>query len=138
MAAEEASLPAMDFGLSADFFNYIDATGALRVTVRQPEQAVFVIEVAGELDMLTQPPLEARLATVLNSRPERLIIDLSRITFLGSTGLTVLLDAREAAARQGTVLQLSGADHRAVARPLRITGLAELFETAPPAGGPDA
>jgi anti-sigma B factor antagonist len=138
MAAEEASLPAMNSGLSADIFNYIDATGALRVTVRQPEQAVFVIEVAGELDMLTQPPLEARLATLLNFRPDRLIIDLSQITFLGSTGLTVLLDAREAAARQDTVLQLSGADHRAVSRPLGITGLAQLFETAPLAGGPDA
>jgi anti-sigma B factor antagonist len=60
-----------------------------------------------------------------------LIIDLSQVAFLGSTGLAVLIGARHTAAQQGTALQLSGISHRAVARPLQITGLDRLFETSP-------
>ncbi|MGH3821404.1 MAG: STAS domain-containing protein [Pseudonocardiaceae bacterium] len=132
MAAENSSLPEMSSGPSVEFLNYIDTTEALSVTVRQPEQEVLVIHVAGELDMLTGPPLKEHLNRLLDTRPERLIVDLSEVVFLGSFGLAVLLGARHAAAKQDTTFQLSGTSHRAVARPLQITGLDQLFEMRPP------
>ena len=133
MAAEDVSLPAM--GPSAEFLSYRGTTTPLSMTVRQSEHAVVVIQVAGELDMSTGPALNEQLRNLLSVRPDRLVIDLSEVTFLGSSGLAVLVGARDTAAAQGTRLQLSGISHRGVARPLQITGLDRLFETSPPANG---
>ena len=133
MAAEEQPTPAVDSGANAEFLNYADATTTLSVTVRQAEQAVLVIHVIGELDMLTGPLLKAHRDKLLDARPERLVVDLDQVAFMGSTGLAVLIGARQAALDQGSTFQLSGISHRAVARPLRITGLDRLFETAPSA-----
>jgi anti-sigma B factor antagonist len=135
MEAEDLSASAKDSTASAELLNYADATTALSVIVRQSEQAVFVIYVTGELDMLTGPLLEDHLTKLLAARPQRLVINLSEVAFLGSTGLAVLIGARHTAAQQGTMLQLSGISHRAVARPLQITGLDRLFETVLPAPG---
>lgn len=132
MAAEDPSLPAMNSESNAEFLDYVDTTEALSVTVRRLEQAHLIAHVAGEVDMLTGPPLKEHLSMLLDTQPDRLIVDLSEVTFLGSTGLAVLIGARQTAAEQGTKLQLSGIDHRAVARPLQITGLDRLFETRPP------
>lgn len=132
MAAKDPSLPAMSPKSNAEFLNYVDLTEALSVTVRQSEQEVVVIHIAGELDMLTGPPLKEHLRNVLDARPKRLIVDLSQVAFLGSTGLAVLITARHTATEQGITFQLSGISHRAVARPLQITGLDRVFETVSP------
>lgn len=131
MAAEDPRLPAVDSGPRVEFLNFVDDTAPLSVTVLQPEPGVLAIHIIGELDMLTGPPLKEHLNKVLGTRPERVIVDLSKVAFLGSTGLAVLIGARYLATEQGTTFQLSGISHRAVARPLKITGLDQVFETLP-------
>jgi len=49
------------------------------------------------------------------------------VTFLGSMGLSVLLQARMVAEQQDTVLVLRGARHRRVALPLKIMGVWSMF-----------
>jgi anti-sigma B factor antagonist len=132
MPSEEVPQP--DHAMSsAEPLNYIDDSELLSVTVHQPDRAVWIIHVAGELDMLTSPSLQDHLSRLFATRPDRLIIDLSQVSFLGSAGLQVLLDARRAADQQATTLQRSGTNQHAVARPLTITGLDHLFEILPPA-----
>ena len=131
MGIEDMSLPVSNSGPSAAFHSYVDISPLLSVTVGQSAPAVLVIHVTGELDMLTGPRLEEHLNRLLAARPERLIVDLGKVSFLGSNGLAVLIGARHAAAQLGTTLQLSGISHRAVARPLALTGLDRLFETSP-------
>ena len=46
--------------------------GLLSVEVRQLEHAVLVVYVAGELDMLTGPPLQGHLGELLATRPDQL------------------------------------------------------------------
>lgn len=115
----------------AESLSYLDNTGLLSVVVQQPEHAVFVVHVAGELDMLTGPPLQDHLSELLATHPERLVVDLSQVSFMGSNGLSVLICTRQAAMQQGTTLRLTGTSHRAVAVPLEITGLNHLFEIVP-------
>lgn len=55
------------------------------------------------------------------------MVDLSAVTFLGSTGLSALLEC--AAARS---LRLVGLDRAAVTRPLEITGLGAVLVTPEP------
>ena len=135
MVADEASdLPFRSWP-SAEPLSHL---GLLSVDVRQLEHAVLVVYVAGELDMLTGPPLQDHLAELLATQPDRLIIDLSQVSFMGSTGLSVLICIRQNAITMGTTLQLSGTSGRAVSVPLEVTGLNHLFEilpTPPTTGG---
>jgi len=87
-----------------------------------------VIHVAGEVDMVTGPSLEDQLRKILATQPERLIVDLSRVSFMGSTALAVLINIRHMADQQSTRFQLRGTDRRPVAAPLRVSGLDHLFD----------
>lgn len=62
--------------------------------------------VAGDVDLLTRPSLQSHLDQALATRPERLVVDLSQVTFLSATGLAVLINTQEAATHQGTTFQL--------------------------------
>lgn len=56
----------------------------------QHEQDV-VLEVAGEIDLSNATQLHAAFAHVLRDEPAFLVVDLSRVTFLGSAGLNLLI-----------------------------------------------
>ena len=129
MAAEHPPKPTVDFLSGAHFPCDLSGIDLLRVTVLQPDQAIVVTHVAGEVDMLTGPSLQSHLDKALASRPVRLIVDLSQVSFMGATGLTVLIKAKAAATHQGTTLQLGGMS-RAVARALHAAKLGCLFEIA--------
>ncbi len=112
--------------------SHLDGTELLWVTAQQPDHTVSVVHIAGEVDMLSGPSLQGHLGKVLATRPQRLIIDLSQVSFMAATGLAVLINAKRAAAQQGTTLQLRGISS-AAALPLKTTELAYLFEILPPA-----
>ena len=112
--------------------SHLAGTELLWVTVQQPDHGLLVVHVAGEVDMLTGPLLQGHLGEVLVTRPQRLIVDLSQVSFMAATGLAVLINAKRAAAQQGTTLQLRGVSS-AAALPLETTELACLFEILPPA-----
>lgn len=122
---------------NAEFLSDVDAAGLLTVIVQPAGDAVSVIRVIGEVDMLTGPRLEDHLVSLLATRPKRLIVDLGGVSFLGSTGLSILIKTRDIAGQQGTALQLAGTSRREVALPLNITGLDRLFDIVPPDGQGD-
>lgn len=99
----------------------------LRLVIDQPMPGVRVVQVAGELDLLTVPQLDSCLLSQIDGGGGHVVVDLSEVTFLGAAGLGSLVKAREVAARQGVELHLAGVDHRAVARPLEITELRTTF-----------
>ena len=105
-------------------------TELLSVTMLQHDHTVVVAHVSGEVDMLTGPSLRRHLDDALATQPERLIVDLSHVSFLGATGLAVLINAQRAATQQGANLQLYGLSS-AAALPLQATELAYLFEVLP-------
>jgi anti-sigma B factor antagonist len=78
--------------------------------------------------MLSSPTLRKAVAAALTDR-RGLVVDLTDVQFLGTSGLAALVEARSAARRAGAELWLACA-HRAVVRPLRIAGLVELFQIA--------
>ncbi len=107
----------------------------LGLTVQRPTVGVCVVTVDGELDMLTAPLLSACVCEQLATSPKHLVLDLEPVRFLGSSGLTCLLQARELAfTTPGSHLHLAGLATRVLARPLKITGLLGLFDTYPTVG----
>jgi anti-anti-sigma factor len=76
----------------------------------------------GELDVHTAPKLERALARCTSSH-KVLIVDVTRISFIDSTGLKTLVAARD---RIGDRLLLAG-ENPVLDRLLELTGTADLF-----------
>lgn len=91
---------------------------------------ICVVTVAGEVDMVTTPCLRAHLQRQLERAGSILVIDLTGVEFLGSSGLAVLVETLDMARERGTGLRLV-CNSRGVLRPLEATGLTELFEIHP-------
>jgi anti-sigma B factor antagonist len=85
---------------------------------------------AGELDLASEARVRRVLVDALASRPDKLVVDLSGVTFIDSTGLRVLLSVRNRAATIGTRVALAGIGP-AVARTLEIANLGSFFEYDP-------
>jgi anti-sigma B factor antagonist len=93
------------------------------LTVRSGRRgATYLIEVRGELDLATTPLLEEELAKAQSDDAEEILIDLSELEFISSTGLRVLLEAATHAANDSTRLQIRNPT-RQVERTLRIAGV---------------
>ncbi|MEU5866463.1 MULTISPECIES: STAS domain-containing protein [unclassified Nonomuraea] len=86
---------------------------------------ITVVTVAGEVDATASGHLEAYLDQVRRSLDEHLIFDVSRLAFLDSSGLSVLLAAATLARAHGVDVHLAGL-RPTVARLLEITGTVEL------------
>lgn len=96
-----------------------------------PLVGITVVVVDGELDLLTAPLLEQYLRDQLIARPAHLILDLESVRFLGASGLSCLLSARELVKASGSQLHLAGLITSVVQRPVETTGLLDLFSTYP-------
>jgi anti-anti-sigma factor len=90
---------------------------------------VILLVFRGELDLAAAGAMRARVDSVAGTG-SGLVIDLRDVTFIDSSALRELLNARETVVRRGQRIALSGVS-ASVRRLLEITGTAELFETAP-------
>jgi anti-sigma B factor antagonist len=95
------------------------------IALHKNEAGLPVLSISGEHDLNTAPDLRGRLDELISSG-QPVIIDLTPATFVDSSILGAILDARRRAEEAGigfAVAQAGGAD--AVARVLEITGLRE-------------
>jgi anti-sigma B factor antagonist len=88
-----------------------------------------VVTVRGEIDALTAPELGVLLTAQLATAP-LVVVDLERVRFLGSAGLSVLFAANELATRQNRYLWLVFHHRGMVNRALEVTCLYEQFNVA--------
>lgn len=70
----------------------VDPSGELVVETQYDGDAVIVV-LAGELDLAMADPVRTALACAMSQSRERLIVDLSGVTFIDSSGLHIILDA---------------------------------------------
>ncbi|MER7112552.1 STAS domain-containing protein [Streptomyces sp. NPDC000229] len=105
-------------------------TDQFRTTATTQPGGSTVLTVSGELDIVTGEELRSRLHAALPRSPT-VLVDLSGVTFLDCSGLSVLLWARRQAATNGTRLLLHAASP-AVEKILRATGLERAFTFSGP------
>ncbi len=89
-----------------------------------------VVAVAGEVDVYTGPRLRERLNDLLDSGENHLIIDLTAVDFLDSTGLGILVGVLSRVKSVGGSMVLVCSAER-ILKVFRITGLHALFPIAP-------
>jgi anti-sigma B factor antagonist len=83
-----------------------------------------IVSVAGEVDMSTAPQLNATLAVLTGPR---LMVDLAAVTFMDSSGLHSLLDARNRLQGEGGELVLALSGNEVVQTLLDAVGLTDEF-----------
>lgn len=85
-----------------------------------------VAVVRGELDMLSASMLDAELEAATARRPATLVVEMSAVTFLDSSGCHALVRAHRRADTTGVELHLAGINGTC-RRVLEVAGLSELL-----------
>ncbi len=85
-----------------------------------------ILHISGDVDLHAVGALRRQLIDLSLADCPFFVVDLSGVTFLDSTGLGVLVDARKRAAARGGILALV-IDSGTLLRTFRISSLARLF-----------
>ena len=93
----------------------------LGISIEREGEALVAIP-EGEVDVASASRLRDELLGALESRPPLLVVDLSQVTFLDSTGLAALVAVYRRASEQETAFALA-APTRIAGKVLSITGL---------------
>ena len=110
----------------SDLSSHEAVAGDLLQINRIRDERGAILELRGELDLSSAPQLERHLSEIDRAGPERILIDLSNLEFIDSTGLALMINAQEAAEANGHELCLRlGSDQ--VQRLFRLTGLLDRF-----------
>lgn len=91
-----------------------------------PSQGHVMLRVAGEIDLSTASHFRAAALAALRRHGPVISLDLSRVGFMDSTGLEVLLATNRRATLEGGQLYLVDPSQR-VMRLLEVTGMDRLF-----------
>ncbi len=99
--------------------------GELGVSLERSDTGGALLSIEGEIDTLTADALERGMEQLLAAPSAVLVIDLTDVTFLASSGLAVLIRAAQRSGERRLRLVTAA---RAVRRPLEITGSDQLFD----------
>lgn len=94
------------------------------------EGGVPVLEVQGEVDVSSAPQLQRELSMLQEAGAQSVIVDLSAVGFLDSTGLGALVAARAVASDAGGTVAIVCTQDR-ILKLFTITGLDGAFDIHP-------
>ncbi|HJP73995.1 MAG TPA: STAS domain-containing protein [Pseudonocardiaceae bacterium] len=116
-----------------------DATGGLRPTSIWTDPhgsriersgGVLVVRLSGDFAEESGANMAQLVTQALADRPAAVVLDLSKVNFIGSSALSVLVGARHRADEARIAMSLV-ATRRATLLPLELTGLTRLFPVFP-------
>ena len=97
-------------------------------TARDGRVALYAL--GGSLDIATSPTLRAALFDAVARDEREIVVDLTHLEFLDSTGLGALIGAHKRAAENAGSVRLVAQEGQ-ILRLLRITGLLDVFAVYP-------
>jgi len=89
-----------------------------------------LVSVAGEVDMATAPQLWDRLSEAVAEGSPTVVVDLVGVTFIDSTALGVLIEAKKLCDSAGETMRIAVSEPQII-KIFEITGLTELFDIRP-------
>lgn len=94
------------------------------------ENSPNVVPLEGEIDLHVSPQIGARLTSMIKQKPPKLVVDLSQVTYIDSSGLAVLIEAMQNVGRYGGKFALTGLQESV--RPIfEIARLDQVFRIFP-------
>jgi anti-sigma B factor antagonist len=114
-----------------DAFAHDEDGGPMELSVsRQSVAGTPVLSVKGEVDVYSAPALTENLTQLLDSGAATIVVDLTEVAFLDSTGLGALIAARTASEKAGGSLPVVCTQDR-ILKLFTITGLDGVFSIFP-------
>jgi anti-sigma B factor antagonist len=97
----------------------------LQITVETAGDTA-TIRLDGELDIHTAPGVGEAVANAIDGGAATVVVDAAALRFCDSSGIQVLVQARERLLTSGGTLRVEGV-HGSVQKVLAVTGLLDLF-----------
>lgn len=114
------------------------------IDVRQPRPDAIVVSPAGEVDLSRSPALQSTIKDAIGRLRERgsLVVDLSKVTYMDSSGVATLVQGLQLSRKRGVALVLCALQDRVrsifeIARLDTVFTMADSLDQAlgnPPAG----
>lgn len=99
----------------------------LAIIIQDAPPDCTIAQICGELDISTAPDVRERLLAILNRKTvSRLVLDLSKLEFMDSSGVAVLVNTERRARLLGRSMVLV-APQRPVLRVLQVCGMENYF-----------
>jgi anti-sigma B factor antagonist len=94
------------------------------------EQKSNVLPLDGEIDLHVSPEVAASLRTMIENKPKQVVIDLTKVTYLDSSGLAVLIEGMQNVQKYGGRFGLAGVQED-VKHVFDIARLDQVFQIYP-------
>ena len=94
------------------------------------ENGATVIEVTGRLDMVAAPQLKALVKSAIGQSNTPVVVEVSQVQFMDSTGLGALISGLRATRQAGSDLRIAGA-HSQVLSVLAMTRIDRVIRPYP-------
>jgi anti-sigma B factor antagonist len=104
------------------------ASSSAKPNPRKDRPSVLPLE--GEIDLHVSPTIAEALRAMTDKKPARLTVDLSRVTYLDSSGLAVLIGAMQNVQKYGGKFALAG-PNKDVLTIFEIAHLDQVFQIYP-------
>jgi anti-sigma B factor antagonist len=91
-----------------------------------------VLPLKGEIDLHVSPSVTASLNQMIEKKPERLVVDLSEVTYIDSAGLAALIEGMQKVEGYGGKFLLAGLQET-VCSIFEISRLDQVFQIFPDA-----
>lgn len=98
----------------------------LNIHLRSADDETQIFELKGSLDIATSPTVRASLLDAAERGEHRIVVDLSGLDFIDSTGLGALIGGQRRAKENNGEVRLVAREGQ-ILRLLRITGLLTVF-----------
>ena len=89
-----------------------------------------VLPLEGEIDLHVSPEVAESLRTIIAKKPKRVVVDLSRVPYLDSSGLAVLIEGMQNVQEYGGKFALAGVQE-SVQHIFEIARLDQVFQMFP-------
>lgn len=99
---------------------------SLRLTGEPIDQEIDVVEVHGDLDLATAPTLKRRLRNAIDEGWRRVVVDLTDVTFIDSSGIAALVFARRRLESSGGAIAIVAPSDQQQ-HVFRLTGLDDVL-----------
>lgn len=106
-----------------------DNAGSQAVTLEERDGSV-IVRPSGDIDLTASPSLRQALKRVQSAKPRKLVVDLSHVPYMDSSGVATLVEAMQIARRNQTQMILCSLQDK-VRSIFEIARLDTVFKIAP-------